>query len=88
MFPTHTSLLLLPHTFGLYTRVYASLGLEDILMTIIEGLHAHLTIVELPFRSLLVLWVSHIERAFPYLWLSHGLELSLKTKTIWRPTNL
>ena len=56
-------------------------------MTIIEGLHAHLTVVELPFRLLLVLWVSYVERAFPYLWLIHRLDLSLKIKAIWRPTN-
>ena len=44
-------------------------------MIAIEGLYVHLAVVKSPLRLLLVTWISHIERAFPYLWLIHELDL-------------
>jgi len=51
----------------------------------IVGLYTHLTIVESPFRLLLILWFSHIVRICPYLWLIYELGLYLQIKAIWEP---
>ena len=57
----------LTHILGSIPELVRTQGIGGVLVIVLEELYAYRALVNSPLRLLLVSWVGHIEKVYPYL---------------------